>query len=157
MEQQEVSVAKAGLVASLPARTSVLAAANPVGGHYNRAKSVCENLKMSPAILSRCGKGRRNAQRGWVSATSKVVCGHVLEALALSLHKRGQFTSCLDYSCLTGSCNLTLGLADNALTVLILLSFIGTASPFVHQSCTFNHLPCWLPLFGRPGLTCCSS
>ena len=53
MEQQEVSVAKAGLVASLPARTSVLAAANPVDGHYNRAKTVHENIKMSPAMLSR--------------------------------------------------------------------------------------------------------
>ena len=48
-----MSVAKAGLVASLPARTSVLAAANPVGGHYNRAKSVNENIKMSAAMLSR--------------------------------------------------------------------------------------------------------
>ena len=53
MEQQEVSVAKAGLVSSLPARASVLAAANPVGGHYNRGKTVHENLKMSPALLSR--------------------------------------------------------------------------------------------------------
>nr|XP_017255384.1 PREDICTED: probable DNA helicase MCM8 isoform X2 [Daucus carota subsp. sativus] len=53
MEQQCVSVAKAGLVASLSARTTVLAAANPVGGHYNRAKTVNENLKMNGALLSR--------------------------------------------------------------------------------------------------------
>ncbi|KAG7027994.1 putative DNA helicase MCM8, partial [Cucurbita argyrosperma subsp. argyrosperma] len=53
MEQQCVSIAKAGLVASLSARTSVLAAANPVGGHYNRAKTVNENLKMRAALLSR--------------------------------------------------------------------------------------------------------
>ncbi|XP_050227561.1 probable DNA helicase MCM8 [Mercurialis annua] len=53
MEQQCVSVAKAGLLASLSARTSVLAAANPVGGHYNRAKTVNENLKMKAALLSR--------------------------------------------------------------------------------------------------------
>ncbi|KAH6825683.1 minichromosome maintenance 8 [Perilla frutescens var. hirtella] len=53
MEQQCVSVAKAGLVASLSARTTVLAAANPVGGHYNRAKTVNENLKMSAPLLSR--------------------------------------------------------------------------------------------------------
>ncbi|XP_050379375.1 probable DNA helicase MCM8 [Argentina anserina] len=53
MEQQCVSIAKAGLVASLSARTSVLAAANPVGGHYNRAKTVNENLKISAALLSR--------------------------------------------------------------------------------------------------------
>ncbi|GAB4856728.1 DNA replication licensing factor mcm8 [Ancistrocladus abbreviatus] len=53
MEQQCVSVAKAGLIASLSARTSILAAANPIGGHYNRAKTVNENLKMSAALLSR--------------------------------------------------------------------------------------------------------
>ncbi|KAI4300231.1 hypothetical protein L6164_033629 [Bauhinia variegata] len=53
MEQQCVSIAKAGLVASLSARTSILAAANPAGGHYNRAKTVNENLKMSAALLSR--------------------------------------------------------------------------------------------------------
>lgn len=45
MEQQSVSMAKAGIVCSLPARASVIAAANPVGGHYNRGKTVSENLK----------------------------------------------------------------------------------------------------------------
>uniref|UniRef100_A0A8P4GNU5 DNA helicase MCM8 n=1 Tax=Dicentrarchus labrax TaxID=13489 RepID=A0A8P4GNU5_DICLA len=53
MEQQSVSLAKAGIVSSLPARTSVLAAANPVGGHYNRSKTVSENLKMGSPLLSR--------------------------------------------------------------------------------------------------------
>ena len=48
-----VVVLFAGVVCSLPARTSVLAAANPVGGHYNKAKTVSENLRMSGAILSR--------------------------------------------------------------------------------------------------------
>ena len=53
MEQQSISIAKGGIVCNLSARTSVVAAANPVGGHYNRAKTVSENLKMSAAMLSR--------------------------------------------------------------------------------------------------------
>lgn len=53
MEQQTISIAKAGIICSLPARTSILAAANPVGGHYNRAKTVSENLRMGSPLLSR--------------------------------------------------------------------------------------------------------
>lgn len=53
MEQQSVSIAKAGILCNLNARASVIAAANPVGGHYNRERSVCENLKMKAALLSR--------------------------------------------------------------------------------------------------------
>ncbi|RHZ06358.1 hypothetical protein DYB31_010136 [Aphanomyces astaci] len=50
MEQQSISIAKAGIVCNLNARTSVIAAANPSGGHYNRSRSVSENLKMKAAL-----------------------------------------------------------------------------------------------------------
>ena len=53
MEQQEVAVAKAGAIAALPARTSILAAANPIDGHYNKAKTLSSNLNMTPAMVSR--------------------------------------------------------------------------------------------------------
>jgi DNA helicase MCM8 len=53
MEQQQVSIAKAGVVASLPARCSVIAAANPKNGTYNMSKTVAENLNMAKPILSR--------------------------------------------------------------------------------------------------------
>lgn len=54
MEQQQVSIAKAGIVASLPSRCSVIAAANPKSGHYNMGKSVAENLNiMAGPLLSR--------------------------------------------------------------------------------------------------------
>lgn len=53
MEQQTVSVAKAGVVCSLPARTCVFAAANPTDGHYNLAKSFSDNVKVTQALLSR--------------------------------------------------------------------------------------------------------
>lgn len=53
MEQQTVSVAKAGVLCALPARTTILAAANPSGGHYDKGKTVSENLKIWPTLLSR--------------------------------------------------------------------------------------------------------
>lgn len=53
MEQQTISIAKAGIHATLNARTSILAAANPVGGRYDRKKSLRANLMMSAPIMSR--------------------------------------------------------------------------------------------------------
>jgi len=53
MEQQQISIAKAGVVASLPARCSVVAAANPKHGSYSMGKTVAENLNMATPILSR--------------------------------------------------------------------------------------------------------
>lgn len=48
-----MAVARAGICAALPARTAVLGAANPVGGGWNRAKTVQQNLGLSGAMLSR--------------------------------------------------------------------------------------------------------
>jgi DNA helicase MCM8 len=53
MEQQQISIAKAGVVASLPARCSIVAAANPKHGSYSMGKTVAENLNMATPILSR--------------------------------------------------------------------------------------------------------
>ena len=53
MEQQTVSIAKAGIICSLNARTSVLAAANPVESRWNRNLSVIDNLQLPPTLLSR--------------------------------------------------------------------------------------------------------
>ncbi|XP_043990761.1 DNA replication licensing factor MCM6 [Gambusia affinis] len=53
MEQQTISITKAGVKATLNARTSILAAANPVSGRYDRSKSLKQNVNLTAPIMSR--------------------------------------------------------------------------------------------------------
>eukprot|EP00668_Euglena_longa_P018469 GGOE01023047.1.p1 GENE.GGOE01023047.1~~GGOE01023047.1.p1 ORF type:complete len:848 (-),score=300.82 GGOE01023047.1:364-2577(-) len=53
MEQQTVSIAKAGIIATLNARTSLLAAANPAESKWQTSLSVVENLQLEPTLISR--------------------------------------------------------------------------------------------------------
>ena len=53
MEQHTISIAKGGIVATLNARTAILAAANPALGRYDPYRTVAENISLPVTILSR--------------------------------------------------------------------------------------------------------
>ncbi|KAF2722292.1 MCM-domain-containing protein [Polychaeton citri CBS 116435] len=53
MEQQTISISKAGIVTTLQARCAVMAAANPIGGRYNATVPFSQNVELTEPILSR--------------------------------------------------------------------------------------------------------
>lgn len=53
MEQQSISISKAGIITSLQARCAVIAAANPIGGRYDPSMTFSENVNLSEPIMSR--------------------------------------------------------------------------------------------------------
>lgn len=53
MEQQSISISKAGIVTTLQARCAIIAAANPIGGRYNSTIPFAQNVELTEPILSR--------------------------------------------------------------------------------------------------------
>lgn len=53
MEQQTISISKAGIVTTLQARCAIIAAANPIGGRYNSTIPFSQNVELTEPILSR--------------------------------------------------------------------------------------------------------
>lgn len=53
MEQQTISIAKAGIITTLNARTSILASANPINSRYDPSLPVTSNIDLPPPLLSR--------------------------------------------------------------------------------------------------------
>ncbi len=78
MEQQTISVAKAGITTRLNSRTSVLAAANPIHGRYDDLKELDEQIELQNTILSRfdCIFIVRDIN---TPETNSQVAGHILD------------------------------------------------------------------------------
>ena len=53
MEQQTLSIAKAGIICQLNARTSILAAANPIDSQWNAKRTIVENIQLPHTLMSR--------------------------------------------------------------------------------------------------------
>ena len=86
MEQQTISVAKAGITTVLNSRAAVLAAANPVFGRYDDFKSASENIDLMTTILSRFDliflvRDIREEER------DRLICQHVM---GVHIHSSGQ-------------------------------------------------------------------
>ncbi len=93
MEQQTISIAKAGITTVLNSRTAVLAAANPPSGRYDDLKSAQENIDLQTTILSRFDlifivRDERNYARD-VAMASHVVNVHRTAAEAPPQRERG--------------------------------------------------------------------
>ncbi|XP_031698037.1 DNA replication licensing factor MCM2-like, partial [Anarrhichthys ocellatus] len=53
MEQQSISISKAGIVTSLQARCTIIAASNPIGGRYDPSLTFSDNVDLTEPIVSR--------------------------------------------------------------------------------------------------------
>lgn len=104
MEQQTISVAKAGITTVLNSRSSVLAAANPVFGRYDDFKSASENIDLMTTILSRFDliflvRDVRDEER------DRLICRHVMGVHIQSNNSSSNSNNGMRHHGLTNSSN----------------------------------------------------
>ena len=104
MEQQSISISKAGIITTLKARCSVIAAANPVMGRYDSSKTFAENVELTDAILSRFGQCTHTPEHTPHACTARVEAlegGKGSRPLTLSLFvsSRACARACADILC----------------------------------------------------------
>ena len=101
MEQQTISIAKAGITTVLNSRSAVLAAANPVFGRYDDFKSASENIDLMTTILSRFDmiflvRDVREEER------DRMICRHVMGVHINNSNGRGDPSGSGENSLLDG-------------------------------------------------------
>merc|ERR1719156_473845 len=81
MEQQTISISKAGIVATLQARCAVMAVANPLEGRYDPQRTFAQNVNLTDPILSRfdvlCVLRDESDQVQDTRLADHVVCSHI--------------------------------------------------------------------------------
>lgn len=107
LEQQTVSVAKAGITATLQSRCAVLGAANPKYGRFDESKTIAEQIDLPPTLLSRFDVIFAMTDRPNVTEDTKVA-RHILR-----VHRRGEILKYEDPNMIEGV-DATEILADDA-------------------------------------------
>lgn len=132
MEQQTVSISKAGLTTTLNARTSILAAANPQYGRYDVRKSPMQNMNLPAALLSRFDVQFLLLDRADREEDSKLA-RHVLKVHQSSSASRNvdQFTSFFMSN--TSSCDIDGEDILDARTIRFLIAKARTYNPRLPQ------------------------
>ena len=92
MEQQSISISKAGIITSLQARCSVIAAANPIKGTYTPTLSFNDNVDLTDPILSRfdlLAVVRDEVDEDYDDALATfVINSHIKSAPRINMHRK---------------------------------------------------------------------